>query len=107
MVRAVAAYVAPSAASIALRAVTFTLTFGHLVSFSSIGYICWPEVAVRAPPIAVLVVVAFYVTVRVLLFTSSVDAPDLLVDVTGIRIETFTASPVFALAVQLLVSVVR
>ena len=100
---------APSAAVVALRAGTFTfaLAFCYFVSLASAGYVGRPEVAVGAPPVAVLVVVALNVTVRVLLLTSAVDAANLLVYVTRICIETFAARPVLALAVQLLAGVMR
>ena len=109
MVRAVAAYVAPSTAAVALRAgpLAFALAFGHFVSFASVSGLGRPEVAVIAPPIAVLVEVALNVTVWILLLAVTVDAADLLVDVIGISIETFTARPILALAVQLLVCIVR
>ena len=72
---------APAAAAIALRARAFALafTFGYLIRLASVSHVGRPEVAVYAPPIAVLVVVAFYVTVRALLLTAAVDAADLLV----------------------------
>ena len=97
---------APSAALVALgtSAFTFALAFGYFVSLASVSCVGRPEVTVGAPPVAVLVVVAFYVTVRILLITSSVNAADFLVYVTRVGIETFTARS-SQFAVQLLVSV--
>ena len=72
---------APSAAVVTLRAgaFTFALAFGDFVSFASFGYVSWPEVAVDAPPVAVLIEVPLKVTVRILLLTVAVNAADFLV----------------------------
>ena len=99
---------APSAAGIALRAgaLAFAFAFGYLIRLA-VRNVCWPKIAVVTPPIAVFVVVAFHVTVRVLILFTAVDAGDLLVHVRRVSIEAFTSGPIFAFTVQLLVSLVR
>ena len=109
MVRAVAAYVAPSTAAVALRAgpLAFALTLGYFVSLASVIGFGRPEVAVVAPPVAVFVKVAFNVSIRILLLAAAVDAADFLVCVSRICIEAFTTRPVFAFPVEFQVCLMR
>ena len=86
-------------------AFALTLPFGYLVSFA--GTVSWPEIAVVAPPIAVLVEVTLNVTVWILILAVTIDAADLLVCVTGIGVEAFAARPILTFAVQLLISFLR
>ena len=78
---------------------SFSFALRYLVGFT--GSVSWPTVSIVIPPVAVLVVLAGLVSVRILLLAVPVNLPDLLVYVVRVGFEAFTACPVFAFAVQL------
>ena len=101
MVRAVAADMAPAAAAIALRARAFALAFtvGYLIRLSSATRVGRPEVAVVTPPVSIFVEFTFNVSIWILIFSTSVNAADLLVCVIGICVQSLAARPILAFAV--------
>ena len=83
----------------------FAFAFRYLVSLTR--GVSWPTVSIVIPPVTIFVVFAGLVTIWIFFFAFPVNLADLLVYVIRISFEAFTACPIFALAVQLLVCIVR
>ena len=72
---------APAATGVTLRgAFTLAFAFGYLIGLTR--GVSWPTVPVKAPPVAVLVVLAGLVSIWVLLLAVAFNLADLLVYVT-------------------------